>query len=304
MGSSPFGIPALEMLMREGYQLAGIVSTPPAPRGRGLQLFPSAVAEYCRSRQLGPILCPARLQEPEFIAELRGWNADFFIVVAFRLLPSEVFKLPPRGTINIHASLLPRYRGPAPIQRAIEAGERTTGVSIFFIDDGVDTGRILRQKATPIGPRETTPQLSDRLSLLGADVLRDALYDHLNGNAMPIYQDENLARHAPKLKKEEAHIDWRMPAPVLFNRIRAFKPFPGTFTVLKGKRLGIVWAEPGDQSAVGEPGRVCAVGDGWFEVGCGSGRLRVLEVKPEAKKEMPAAAFMRGTAIHEGTQFE
>jgi methionyl-tRNA formyltransferase len=292
------------MLIDEGYQLAGVVSTPPAPRGRGLQVFPSSIDDYCRRHQLGPVMCPDTLKDPSLHEVLRSWNADIFIVVAFRLLPPEIFKLPPKGTINIHASLLPRFRGPAPIHRAIEAGEQTTGVSIFQIDDGVDTGSILSRRSTPIGPNETTPQLSLRLSLLGAEALRDALREHLFGSVAPAGQNHDQASHAPKLKKEEARIDWRLPAQVIFNRIRAFKPFPGTFTLLNAKRLGIVWAEPVDLAANTQPGSLCSVAEAWFEVACGSGRLRVLEVKPEGKTEMPAAAFMRGTPLREGMALE
>jgi methionyl-tRNA formyltransferase len=300
MGSTEFGIPALELLLREGYDCAAVVSTPAKPSGRGQKPTESPVSTYCRQNALGPVICPETLRDPAFIEQLRGFQADWFIVVAFRILPVEVFSIPAQGAINIHASLLPRYRGPAPIQRAIEAGEIETGVSIFFIDKGIDTGRILMQRSTPIAPHETTPELAERLSRLGAEALRDALQGYHQGTLTALHQDDSTAGKAPKLRKDEALIDWRLPASTIFNRIRAFKPFPGAWTVLRGSRLGIEWAEPFDLPTDAPPGTVCEIGKEWFDVACAGNRLRVSEVKPEGKKRMPAGAFLRGTSLEEG----
>jgi methionyl-tRNA formyltransferase len=300
MGSADFGIPALTKLMQAGYEIAGIVSTPAAPKGRGLQLADSPIVTFARASRLGPLLCPEKLKDPQFLQQLASLQADLFVVVAFRILPPEVFAMPPLGTVNIHGSLLPRYRGPAPIQRAIEAGETQSGVSIFQIDAGVDTGRIILQRSTPIGPQETTPQLYERLSALGAEALIEALDAYVEGTGKPLTQDETQACRAPKLRKEEAAIDWDLPAAVIFNKIRAFKPFPGTWTNLHGKRLGIEWAQPVLQDAGQPAGRICRVSAEWFEVACRESRLRILEVKPEGKKSMSSQAFMHGTKLQEG----
>jgi methionyl-tRNA formyltransferase len=204
--------------------------------------------------------------------------------------------------VNIHASLLPKYRGPAPIQRAIENGEKETGVTVFCIDKGVDTGRILLQKRVAVGGAETSPQLYDRLSRLGAEAILEAAEGLAQGSLEPFRQDDVQATRAPKLTKEEARIRWDEPAQQVYNRIRAYKPFPGTYAVLKGKRLGVEWAEVTGSGAGGTPGSVTAVAQRGFEVQCGEGRLLVTEVKPEGRKAMDAAAFMRGTPLAIGTE--
>ena len=300
LGSADFGIPALERLMT-GHSISAVVSTPAKPQGRGLTLKESPISAYARERGLQPILTPADLNSPEFFQSLAECPADIFVVVAFRILPKALFSLPPLGTINIHASLLPKFRGPAPIQRAIEAGEEETGVTIFRIDEGVDTGQILLQRRVAIGPKETTPELYSRLSGLGADALMETLGGLELGSMHPILQDHGTASRAPKLKKEEAQINWQQPADAVFNKVRAFKPFPGTYTQFEGKRLGIEWAEPIGGAAAEDPGIVVRVGDSFFDVQCSSGILRILEVKPEGRRSMNVHDFLLGTTLKEGT---
>jgi methionyl-tRNA formyltransferase len=300
MGSAEFGIPALEALLGE-HAIVGIVTTPPRPKGRGRAIASSPVASFALSRGIGPIFTPDDLKNPSFRDELAACGADLFVVVAFRILPRQLFSLPPLGTINIHASLLPKYRGPAPIQRAIEAGETETGVTIFRIDEGVDTGMVLLQKRTPIGPEETAEQLYGRLSALGAGALMETLGRLDARTELPIGQDHSAASRAPKLSREEAAIDWHTPSQVIFNKIRAFKPFPGTFALFGGDRLGIEAARSLTVGAnAAEPGTIIAVGNDYFDVQCLQGRLRVLAVKPAGRKRMSVHDFLLGTRLREG----
>jgi methionyl-tRNA formyltransferase len=300
MGSSEFGIPTLEKLM-ERHHICGVVSTPARPKGRGQKFLESPIAAYARSRNVEKIFTPPDLKSSDLFSGLSECRADVFVVVAFRILPGVLFSIPRLGTINIHASLLPALRGPAPIQRAIEAGEKQTGVTIFKIDEGVDTGGVLLQKKIEIGAEETTPGLSARLSHLGADALLETLDGLSQGTLVPVPQNAAYASRAPKLLKTEALLDWLQPAEALFNKIRAFKPFPGTCTFLEGKRLGIMWARSfGDEPSTA-PGRISLVTDTFFEVECGKGRLRVLEVTPEGRRSMSVHDFLLGTKIREGT---
>jgi len=229
---------------------------------------------------------------------------DLFVVVAFRILPKEVFSIPKFGTVNIHASLLPRYRGAAPIQRAVEAGERETGVTIFRIDDGIDTGGIILQKKLSIGDSETTPELYERLSVTGADALREAIDALTGGNFSAAVQNPAEATRAPKLSRQEGHIDWKLPSSAIFNKIRAFKPFPGTYFFVKGKRINIEWGEPADCQQNYPAGTVITAKGDNIDVQCGGGVLRISKVKPEGRPSMDVRAFLSGHNIAEGTILE
>jgi methionyl-tRNA formyltransferase len=252
------------------------------------------VVEFAHKQGLSPVFTPSHLKSPDFIDALQTIEADVFVVVAFRLLPREVFSMPRLGTINIHASLLPKFRGPAPIQRAIAAGEKTSGITIFKIDQGIDTGNLILQKKTEIGDDETSPQLYDRLSSLGSQGLLEAIDLMQKGKVDFLKQDEALASPAPKLTKEEGRIDWNLSAGTIFNRMRAFKPFPGTFTFFGGHRVHIEWASIIDNESSLPPGTICGVSEDGFDVRCGEGMLRVLEVKPEGKASMSAKAYALG----------
>jgi methionyl-tRNA formyltransferase len=300
LGSADFGIPALSMLLQR-HEVAGVVTIPPKPAGRGLKVQQSPVALFALQNGLKPLLTPANLQEPEFLQALAACAADLFVVTAYRLLPRSVFAIPRLGTVNIHGSLLPAYRGPAPIQRAIEAGEKETGVTVFSIDEGVDTGGILLQKRLAIGAGETTPELYHRLSLLGAQALEEALAGLEQGTLRPRPQDNAGSSRASRLSKEEARINWRLPAESIWNKIRAFKPFPGTYTLLDGRRLGIEKAEPEGTEPFAETGVVSRVTPSSFEVRCSRGVLRVLEVKPEGRRAMSVHDFLLGRGLREGT---
>ena len=304
LGSADFGLPCLQRLRADGHTIAGIVTTPPAPKGRGRKLTPSEVAVHARASGLGPILEPASLKSPDVAAALSELGADLFVVIAFRILPESIFSIPPMGTVNVHASLLPRFRGPAPIQRAIEAGETRTGVTIFRIDRGVDTGGILAQTGLDVGVEETTPQLRQRLSELGARTLSGVVHDLEAGTSTPQPQDNTTACAAPKLRKEESRIDWALPAPTIFNKMRAYKPFPGTSTTIEGAHVGIDWARPLDSEPSSQPpGTILRLTPEGFVAQCGVGALHVLQVKPENGKLMSADAYARGHRIHPGQRF-
>jgi methionyl-tRNA formyltransferase len=300
-GTAPFGIPAFARLIR-AHKVVAVVSTPPRPQGRGLRLGESPVAVFARQQGITPVFTPEKLNDPDFIGALAQCGADIFIVIAFRILPARLFSLPPLGTVNIHASLLPKYRGPAPIQRAIEAGEKETGVTVFRIDDGVDTGGILLQKRVSIGPDETAAELYERLGDCGANAIIEALEGLHRGTLRLLPQDNAQASRAPKLTKEEARIDWRQPAQAIYNKIRAFKSFPGTYALLDGKRLGIERAAPVEKSSPGEAGTIVTIADSFFDVRCmPGGVLRVLEVKPEGRRSMNVRDFLSGNKLMEGT---
>jgi methionyl-tRNA formyltransferase len=304
MGSADFGIHTLDALIEAGHRIVGVVSTPARPRGRGLTMQDSPVTIAARRRSLEPVICPESLKDPALAEDLSALGAELFVVVAFRILPPAIFSIPPYGTVNIHASLLPRFRGPAPIQRAIEAGERESGVTIFRIDEGIDTGGVILQRRTAIGEKETTPELYERLSRLGAEALLDAIERIELGKVEYQRQDAALVSKAPKLKKAEARIDWQQSARTLFNRIRAFKPFPGSYAMLDGKRLGVIRAEPIACDTKEPVGTVAAVGDDYFDVVAGAGCLRIYEVKPEGRKQMSAGAFVHGRSIQRGTKLQ
>lgn len=300
LGSADFGIPSLEKLI-ELHTVVGIVSTPARPQGRGLHYIDSPVTRYAKEHDLKPIITTDDFKSEQLISSLASLKADLFVVVAFRILPKAIFALPPLGTLNIHASLLPKFRGPAPIQRAIEAGEKETGVSVFRLDEGIDTGEILLQKRISIGEEETTPELYQRLSIAGSEALMEAIGALESGQINPLKQDNSLASKAPKLKKEEAQINWELSSEQIFNKMRAFKPFPGTFTLFNGKRLGIQWAQKLNGKTGNHAGTVICVTRDYFDVQCGVGILRVLKVKPEGRKEMDVRDFLAGTEIKEKT---
>jgi len=250
------------------------------------------------------VMQPESVKAEEFYNIIKGIAPDLLVVVAFgHVLPKRILAIPALGAINIHASLLPKYRGPAPIQRAIEAGETETGITVFKIDEGVDTGGVLLQQRVEIGSAETTPELYERLSRMGAEALATALEGISSGSMVPVPQSGAGTTRAPKLVKEEAVIDWKLSANSVFNKIRAFKPFPGTCTFLDEKRLGITQAEPVELNLHAEPGTVAGVTNSFFDVACGRGALRVLEVKPEGRNTMSVHDYLLGTSIREGTHF-
>ena len=306
MGSAEFGLPSLgELLAR--HRVAAAVSAPARPKGRGLKLVDTPVAAYVKKAASVPLLTPEDVAAPQFIDKLTAFGADLFVVVAFRILPKAVFSIPKMGTLNVHASLLPRYRGAAPIHRAIEAGETETGVTVFRIDEGVDTGEIITQKKTPIDGQETAPELYQRLSVMGAAALMEAIDALESGKAAPVRQDGAEATKAPKLTKEEGRVDWRLPVNEVFNRIRAHKPFPGSYFFLNGKRINIEWGMVSGGGGTNPPpptGTVLIARGDCIDVQCGIGALRITKVKPEGRQTMDVHSFLLGHEVLEGTVLE
>jgi len=295
MGTPEFAVPSLRTLLDHNLQVAAVVTAVDKPSGRGLQVHPSPVKQLALERHL-PVLQPNDLGAAAFVEALRQLAADVFVVVAFRILPAEVFRLPPKGTINLHASLLPRYRGAAPIQWAIINGESETGVTTFLIDEKVDTGNLLLQKPTPIGEHETAGELHDRLAELGAELLLETLAGMAGGHLKPQPQVGEPTR-APKITREIAAINWHQSAVDICNRIRGLNPIPGAFTYWQGKLLKIFRAHPVDVDlAAAEPGTVCRLEphSGELIVATGKGFLAIDEIQLQGKRRMTVADFLRG----------
>lgn len=292
MGTPAFAVPVLESLAK-AHRVSLVVTQPDKPKGRGQKLTAPPVKE--KALELGiPVAQPVSLKTPEFHDLIAAQQADLLVVVAFRILPATLFPLARLGAVNIHGSLLPKYRGAAPIQWAVAGGDAETGVTIFRLDAEVDHGEVLAQEATPIGPDETAGELFARLSVLGRDLLLKSLGDLEAGTAVPRPQDHGLATPAPKLKKEDGRIDWNASAAAIHHRVRGFNPAPGCFAVEDGGtgrtlRIHRTRPEPG----AGEPG-VLTVEGGEPLVGTGDGRLRLLEVQWEGKPRITGRDLVNG----------
>ena len=293
MGTPAFAVPTLQALT-ERYPIVGVVTQPNRPAGRGKHLVESPVKQFARRAGL-PIIQPQtlRAREPDALAQLAAWSPDLIVVVAFgQILKPAVLDLPPQGCVNVHASLLPRHRGAAPIPAALLAGDAETGVTIMRMDVGLDTGPVLAQRVEPIQPDDTTRTLTDRLARMGAELLIEILPDYLAGKLTPQPQDGSRATYAPQLKKGDGHLDFTHPAAELERRVRAFTPWPGAFALWQGQPVKILRAAVADQ-VPGLPGQVAAHDRGPVII-CGSGGLLLLEVQPPGKRPMPAADFARG----------
>ena len=304
MGSGSFAIPSFEALVDNGHDGAALVTQPDREKGRGRALAPPPLKPVAEARGV-KVLQPRRVREAEAQAALRALAPDVQVVVAYgQLLPRAVIDIPRFGTVNVHASLLPRYRGAAPIAWAIARGETETGVTTMLLDEGLDTGPVLLRHPTPIASDETAAELTPRLARLGAELLVETLRDMQRGALRPEPQDPAQATLAPILRKEDGRIDWRQPAPALACLVRGFNPWPGAFTTWAGSRLGVWRAREaaGRASAAGEIlGRE---GDALL-VGCGSGTtLALTEVQPEGRKRMSGAAFALGARPGRDARFE
>jgi len=291
-GTPDFAATALAALLDTPHQVVAVYTQPDRPAGRGRKLRPGPVKQLALEHDL-PVYQPASLTSDKALAELRGLRPDVMVVAAYGLLlPPAVLRLPPRGCLNIHASLLPRWRGAAPIQRAILAGDTETGVTIMQMDEGLDTGDMLLKKTCPIDPEDTAASLHDRLARLGAEAIVEALarLDEL----VPEPQDESQATYARKLSKEEAIIDWQQPARLIDRQVRAFNPWPVAQTVCDGQTLRIWAARPLPETAGAAPGTVLAVGKAGVDVACGEGILRLTRLQPAGGKPMDVQAFVNG----------
>jgi methionyl-tRNA formyltransferase len=304
LGTGGFAVPSLEALLDAGHDVAAVVTQPDREKGRGRVV--SAPPTKVRAEARGvPVLQPARIEDPRAIEELRALRPEVQVVVAYgQILPRAVIDVPPRGTINVHSSLLPRYRGAAPIQWAIVNGERETGVTTMLIDEGLDTGPTLLSRATPIGADETAPELEARLARMGAEVLVKTLEDLARGTLVPRPQDHAKATVAPRLKKEDGRLDWTRRADEIARRVRGLQPWPGVVTTLGGADLKVIRARPETGPPTdAPPGTLLAVDRDGLMVAAGEGtRLRLLEVQPESRRAMPAAAFAAGAHLTAGAR--
>jgi methionyl-tRNA formyltransferase len=298
MGTPEFAATILAALLDAGHHIRAAYTQPPRPAGRGHRLQPSPVQESAERSGIA-VRCPASLRDSETQAEFAATPIDAAVVAAYGLiLPPPVLAAPRLGCLNVHASLLPRWRGAAPIQRAILAGDRETGVTIMQMDPGLDTGAILLQEAVPIGPEITAGALSDRLATLGARLILAALDGAAAGILTPRPQPAVAVSYAAKLRREEAQLDWRRPAVLLERQVRAFDPWPGAFFPAQGERVRVLRAEIEPRAVAAVPGTVL---DERLSVACGEGVLRPLRVQRAGRNAIDAAAFLRGFALPPGT---
>lgn len=303
LGSGAFAIPSFEALIDAGHDVVALVTQPDREKGRGRSLAPPPLKPVAEARGI-PVHQPRRVREPAALERLRALAPELQVVVAYgQILPRSVIEVPPRGTVNVHGSLLPKYRGAAPIQWAIVNGERETGVTTMLIDEGLDTGPTLLSRSLPIGAEETAADLEPRLARLGAEVLVETLNGLGAGTLQPVPQDHARATLAPIIKKEDGRIDWSQPADVLARRVRGFHPWPGTFATWRGQPLKVLRARP-EAGATATPGEIVETGRDGLLVACGQGtRLRLLEVQPESRRAMSAADFAAGARLAPGARF-
>lgn len=294
MGTPEFAVPALEKLVEAGWNVVGVITAPDKPQGRGQKLVGSPVKQAAEKLGLN-ILQPKNLKSEEFQEELKSLKADLQIVVAFRMLPESVWSMPPLGTFNLHASLLPDYRGAAPINWAIINGETETGVTTFFLKHEIDTGSIIYQEKVPILPEENLGDVYEKLMNIGSDLVLKTVEDIAKDEVKPLPQDESKAiHHAPKIFKETCKINWENTAENIHNLVRGLSPYPAAWTELDDKFCKIYQTELLSSSSNSEPGKLYTDGKTYLRIGTSKGQLGILELQIEGKKRMKVEDFLRG----------
>lgn len=299
MGTPEFAVASLDALMNAGFPIVGVVTAPDKPAGRGMKLNESAVKKYASEKGLY-ILQPEKLKNPKFIGELQSLKADLQIVVAFRMLPEIVWNMPPLGTINLHGSLLPQYRGAAPINWAVINGEKETGVTTFKLQQEIDTGDILLQQSFPIGDDETAGEVHDKMKIIGAEVLVKTVKDCSFGLLREMPQSAAngqlpiVINHAPKIFTETCKIDWNRDAGEIHNLIRGLSPYPGAFTYLNYKTFKIYRSKKEIVTLAHSIGELISDGKTFLKFTCANGYIHALEVQLEGKKKLPVEDFLRG----------
>jgi methionyl-tRNA formyltransferase len=294
LGTPAFAVPTLERAVEAGHEVLAVFTQPDRPKGRGQKDAMPPVKEAALLLGL-PVSQPERIRKPEVVEQLRALAPDAMVVVGYgQIIPQAILDIPPQGIINVHASLLPKYRGAAPIQWAIARGETRTGVTTMKIDAGLDTGDMLLKRETEIGPEETAVQLGARLAVAGADLLVKTLAEL--GDIVPEKQDEAQASYAPILKKEDGRIDWSLSADEIVNRVRGFEPWPGCYGSLRGQRFHVWKAKQAGGSF--HEGHLQMLGKKLY-AGCKGGAIELLEVQLEGKKRMTAAAFLNGFTLND-----
>lgn len=297
MGTPEFAVPSLNKLYEAGYDIVGVVTAPDKPAGRGMQLSESAVKKYAVENNLS-VLQPEKLKDPVFIETLQSLNADLQVVVAFRMLPEIVWNMPALGTINLHASLLPQYRGAAPINWAIINGEKQTGVTTFKLQHQIDTGNILLQEKIPVADDETAGSLHDKMMYTGAELLLQTIRQIENGTIQEIVQpstaDLPVLKSAPKIFNETCEINWNQPIDKIYNLIRGLSPYPTAFTYLDEKKLKIFSSEKEKTNESNEPGKILTDHKTFLKFCATDGYISLKEIQLEGKKRMNIQDFLRG----------
>ena len=294
MGTPAFAVPCLDILVQNGYDIAGVITAPDKPAGRGQKLQVSAVKEYAIEKNLN-ILQPLKLKDPDFVEELRALNADLFIVVAFRMLPEIIWAMPPKGTFNLHGSLLPQYRGAAPINWAIINGETKTGVTTFFLQHEIDTGDVLFQVEIDILPTDNAGSLHDKMMFIGADLVLKTVEAIENGNTkgIPQVMSANI-QHAPKIFKPDCQIDCNQPVETIHNKVRGLSPYPTAFTYLGEKVLKIFVTDFILSNDDAVPGTIDHDGKNYFRIKAADGWLDIKDLQLEGKKRLGVKEFLLG----------
>jgi methionyl-tRNA formyltransferase len=299
MGTPDFAVATLEAIYNSSHEIVGVVTTPDKPAGRGLKMQCSEVKKYAVEKEI-PVLQPVKLKDPEFIKALKEWNADVFVVVAFRMLPYEVYAIPPLGAFNVHASLLPQYRGAAPIHWAIMNGETKTGITTFFLNNQIDCGDIILQREMDILPGETTGELYDRLKVLGAEVALETLTSIERGEYKLLQQSSfSTVKLAPKINKEDTAIDWNLPAKDIINKIKGLSPYPGAmtfFTKNDGKKISvkIFEAVTTHEKSGGSVGKIDTDDKTFFNISSKDFKISIHNLQMEGKNRLNIASFLQG----------
>ncbi|TES84781.1 MAG: methionyl-tRNA formyltransferase [Dehalococcoidia bacterium] len=294
MGSPRFAVPSLEYLVSAGYEVAAVYTQPDSTGGRGRGLAASPVKEAASALGL-TIVQPQSLKAPGAVEQLAGFKPDIIVVAAFgQLLPKPVLELPRLGCLNVHPSLLPRFRGASPVAAAILAGDGFSGVSIILLDEGMDSGPVLGRAQLAVADSDTTASLSAKLSLVGAGLLGEVLVGWIREELTPQPQDEAQATYCKPIAKDEGEIDWQLSAIEIWRRVRAFYPWPGSYSRWRGKTLKVIEAAPLSPQTPAKAGEVVALDSGGFGIGSGDGTLNVLRVQLEGKQALSAAEFLRG----------
>ncbi|HND70966.1 MAG TPA: methionyl-tRNA formyltransferase [Bacteroidia bacterium] len=306
-GTPDFAVESLIILVENGYNICGVITAPDKPAGRGMQMQQSAVKKYALSKGLY-ILQPEKLKDAVFLSEVASLKADLHIVVAFRMMPEQLWSMPRLGTLNLHASLLPQYRGAAPINRAIMNGETTTGVTTFFLKHEIDTGDIILSDKVDIGPTETAGELHDRLMHIGAALVLKTVQQIEKGNLSTTPQKSITSelKHAPKIFKNDCIINWSDKTSTVFNQIRGLSPYPGAFTMLEDKNgktltLKIYSALFLESKELSETGKIISDNKSFLNITTSDGIISIKELQLEGKKRMSAEEFLRGFSINDYT---
>lgn len=303
MGTPEFAVPSIEALLASEDEVVGVVTQPDRPKGRGQELTPPPV-KVVAQRAGKPVIQPTKMKDPALLESLTAWQPDVIAVAAFgRILPPSILALPPKGCINVHGSLLPKYRGAAPIQWAVINGEKETGITTMLMDAGMDTGAMLLKEATPIQPEDTSHTLSERLAQIGARLLIETLRQLKAGQLHPIQQDHSQATLAPILKKEDGLIDWSMSAEAIANRVRGFNPWPGAYT-FAGSDRWTIWNATviEDVESAGVPGTVHRASKDALLICTGQGLLSVTQLQPAGSRRMAIGEYLAGHPLLDGLQ--